>query len=112
VCAPSALSPAFHADERELAQSGGTLLLDHHDTTDSPGHLRECAGAGSSDSRLPGALQRALHALRLDRDGRCDPRQGQPILPTNFRDTTLADMNNAALDGDPDDGSAVVDAQL
>ena len=45
VCAPSALSPAFHADECELAQSSRTLLLDDHDATDSPRHLRERAGA-------------------------------------------------------------------
>lgn len=43
VCTSPALPLAFHADERELAQSRGTLLLDDHDAAHSSRHLRERA---------------------------------------------------------------------
>lgn len=48
-------------------------------------------------SRIPGALQRALRAVCLDRDRRRHPGQGQSLLPTNFRDTTLAQVGRGAM---------------
>src|SRR5207253_7759964 len=37
------------------------------------------------------------HAVRLDRHCRCHLGQGQPVLPTNFRDVTLVTSNYQML---------------
>ena len=62
VCAPPPLPPAFHTDKCELAQSSGTLLLDHHDPTDSPRDLRS----------VP-ALEAAIHEYLAHYNEQCTP---------------------------------------
>ncbi len=99
VRAPSALSPAFHADERELAQSSGALLREDHDATDSTRHLRERASAGNGDSSSISAHHNEqCTPVCLDRDRRCHLRQGQTILRTNFGDTTLEPWSSPCKD--------------
>ena len=78
------LPPALHADEHLVDQSGRALVRGTHAPSDPARHAPQHAGAGDGDQGVPSCLQRGSEALRLDEDGRPNPRIAQILLYRNF----------------------------
>ena len=90
VCAASARSSAFHAEQRVLDQSGGGLVCGTHREADSARVLSERGEPGEGHSGVFGPLQRKSEAVCVDGVRGPDPGQNPATCKSNFyliRDT-------------------------
>jgi len=73
-----ALPPAFHADQRVMAEHGRTVPRRDHVTAHPARQLRQRRRARGRHLRLPPPAQHQPEALHLDQIGRGHPRQRAP----------------------------------
>ena len=78
VSAPQAFPPPLHADQRELDESGRSLVLAASPPSYPPRCLQKRALTSRGHSALPGRLEQELPALHLDQASRPDPRSSRP----------------------------------
>ena len=86
---PAAPLPCpLHAHLCLLAQSGGTMVRDHHPAGDPPRQLFKRQGTERQDRAVRGGLQQDQGAVQLDGHGRFNSGEAQATLLANLRDRT------------------------
>ena len=80
VCAASALSSAFHANQRVLDKSSGALVCGTHREADSARVVSERGEPGEGHPGVFGPLQRKSEAICMDGGRRPDPGKNSATL--------------------------------
>jgi transposase len=87
--AKQAVPHALHADRVLLDQPGRAVVRVPDRPADPTRRPQIRSGTGEGRPDLDQTVERRPQALRVDQDRRRDPRLPRPILPTNFRRSTL-----------------------